>query len=395
MARPKKSTTLFNQERKEAYIASLPVSSRAATFTMFRGTYEIEYSLNTDICKVPRAKIMELFNREFGLKQSTAKSFLNMLNNYITWCEKNSLEIGLEQHNFDFDFTYKSRKFLVASPEHLNVVLDAVLSPLENHTIDCVIRGYMWLIYMGFTPDEALEITTDDVNLKAMSIRYNKVMARIVPEAYKTIELLCNLTHFRHNRTEFQTEVIRLDGNQILRTWKKSTNARAAIRERLVELRCNEVKRLSENYVHLSGVYYRMFEFERINGVPNFTQHAREYVAYRSRKLSKPIKRGKLEQQINAAKNDLSTGYSWWRMAYWPHFDSEKSWMPDNKNKSSDTIEVKRRNSGSSRQRYNQEPADWSRVYANWKNGDISGRAAARELGMDLYVFYLRQREAI
>ena len=173
-----------------------------------------------------------------------------------------------------------------------------------------------------------------------------------------------------------------------LQNTKKSTNARAAIRERLVELRCNEVKRLSENYVHLSGVYYRMFEFERINGVPNFTQHAREYVAYRSRKLSKPIKRGKLEQQINAAKNDLSTGYSWWRMAYWPHFDSEKSWMPDNKNKSSDTIEVKRRNSGSSRQRYNQEPADWSRVYANWKNGDISGRAAARELGMAVSTFF-------
>lgn len=386
MSRPRKHDSLFNPDRKEAYIAFSPASARGVNRTLFHTTFELETRLNTDICKIPEEDVRDLFNREFGLKASTVKVFLLSLNKYINWCVCTGLESDLKTHKFDFDFIYKSRKYLVASPAHMSAVLDKVFSPIDSHTIDCVTRGYVWLIYMGLTQEEAIDLTTDDVDLDSMTIRYRDFMIRILPEAYKTIELLCKLTHFRHNRIDFPGEVARIEGNKILRGWKKSVNSKFAIRERLVSINDDDTIRFAVNYAYLSGVYYRIMEFERMNGCPNFTQIAREYIKYQLRKKAKETSGHDLKRQIDMARRDLESGYSWWKKAYWPQFVDEDTWsqfITESKNNNKKQNVVQRNT------RFACEPENWSDVYARWKNGEISGRAAARELGMSAGTFLI------
>ncbi len=285
---------MYNGRLKARFIEEFTTAEqwRVGAAHMFEAfaPYETEYG--ADLCTWDEERMASVFQNLVGIRVKSSFSRLTILRRYAAWCVEKQVPGAnpalVTLHNVSGPQPEKIRSQMVSSPAHLQQFLDAVLSPEDDCTTECLLRCYLWLAFIGLREEEALELPTTAVDLENLVIRYNGREYPFYREAIKAFRVCVRTDQFVVKRSSHQdkryTVLPRAPGDRLLRgitTEKRKYSFRTAL-SRAIKIALNAGVdsnlqiRLGYNRVYNSGLFYRMYIDERAGKEPDFTEYARE-----------------------------------------------------------------------------------------------------------------------
>ena len=328
---------MYNEEIKLAFIRKYTESSKTKKLVLhlFDGISEIEEKYATDFCTMNETQAQEAYSRVSGTRSSSQSAILFILRSYVRWCGANGYETSEAVYNLTQDVRDKIREGYGSSPEHLRLSLNAAFPNPDNNEIEYVYRSFFWLGFMGLQVKEAVKITKENLDFKNCLLSYPGISANqiIYQQSIPDLRKACNLTKFREPRGKDGVSKQRAFGNEILRgkvTEKPleelidstflPTISRAFRKayDRYTEDGAQPPKelslRLTFRHVYLSGIFYRMFENERMGFIPDFAE-----IVDRERRNAKPAKFNinyTETKKINILIRDMEKDYENWKLAF-------------------------------------------------------------------------------
>lgn len=313
---------MFNEDQKIRFIRSYTDSIKTAgvATNVFNSFEEHEKEWGADLCTRTQEELQPVIDDILGLRSKSRWMTLSILKEYVKWCQMmripgtNDGMLHIEVAGID-----KVRKQMVSSPLHLQRYLDQVFDPESLETIDNIYRCYYWMAYGGIKEEHTLLIKKSDVDLERMLIRYRDTSVPIYREAVPAFRNVITLESFVYQHPHY--EDIRRDrvpGDELMRGVKATTKT-MTIRSTLSRKSAEALKagktdqQLSFHRISLSGLFYRVYELERI-GVPvNFSEAAVSFMEGRTYVLSK---RDKIEHKQNRIERDYIEDYQRWKLAF-------------------------------------------------------------------------------
>lgn len=158
------------------------------------------------------------------------------------------------------------RRKYVASQQHLRMVLDEVYDDPSENTLDCVFRGYFWLAFIGVPSSEIISITMDEVDFYTMQIHHKGIDYKLPQEGVAEFHKLCELTHFRsvHRNPDYEHIKTRISGDELLRGSAKVSLGKQYLNDSACRKIVRSDYKLDFGDVFASGLFCRLFEFERL-----------------------------------------------------------------------------------------------------------------------------------
>lgn len=164
-------------------------------------------------------------------------------------------------------------KKLVASPMHLQDILDnhSDLDATSEKTIDLIYKGALWLSFSGITVEQAVKMTSADIDIKRRIALTDIKAHHLYNESIDVLGLLCKMNAFTYNHPLYKTKRKRYDGEEILRGFVKITPYYFM---QNLSFHFNEHKEywLTYNSVYMSGMFYRTYQKECIDGCIDLTE---------------------------------------------------------------------------------------------------------------------------
>lgn len=199
---------------------------------------------------------------------------------YNIWCYKHgytkSRDAQWIRRSEDIRFLLRA----VSSPDHLLDIMSQLDSP-ELETKDCLIRGYIWLLYYGVTPREAISLTISDFDNSKSGVYVGDRFVQLSGDAYNTISKLASLDYFRTERLQYRDRVgfiPRKDGNLLFRrsdigcktdvelTTEDGLKSSSVYFFRHFPNKDRISPKISQYSVFLSGAFYRASQYEKAAG---------------------------------------------------------------------------------------------------------------------------------
>jgi hypothetical protein len=317
---------MYNAEQKMRFIQSRirNENKRQPAVDAFDAFAALEEERGADLCTLPKQDLMETLDSLAGIRNQNQWKEVHIIQDYLYWCVDNKIprasrdifdmmEVGLEN----------LRKRMVASPLHLQRVLDQVFDPEEEKTIDNVYRSFLWMAYGGMDRDEALLVTDDAVAFKALAIRWKGESYPLYREALPAIENCIELETLAVKRSDYTSIQDRIEGDRLLRGVKANSTAGTLLPvitkrvKQAVEEGKTDVN-ISYNQVWISGLFYRMYEQERAGDVVDFIKAAEKTIDDRIVKKTqaeKPVTDDR-EGRIYRTARDYKNDYQRWKRAF-------------------------------------------------------------------------------
>lgn len=321
---------MYNEDIKQKFIDGFTnsVSRKKTATTLFNALSKYEEAWGADICTKTKDELKDVITEIAGFRVSSVNTRLSILRLYAKWCMQHQIPnacngllqiegIGIE----------KLKRQTVANPQHLQEYLNCICDSESEETVDCVCRGFYWLAYSGIPEKDALEIAVSDVHLDDMEIYYDGVCYPIYKEAIPALRNCVRLTQFRYKHPRYDAVYKnRAVGDKLLRGFTdnrslasmQSDMSRRAKNPKFMKADQKDNKRLDLNLsyyrVSISGLYYRMFEYERAGVEPDFTAAAKRFMEGRVYNLQKSRNLIGAKQRSLAA--DYLEDYLRWKEAY-------------------------------------------------------------------------------
>lgn len=278
---------MYNETQKNNFIASgVPVVSQVQkAVALFNDTEPFEKALDKDICAFTLEELQGAVDKLLAPKAVTRIGQWRVLKDYLKWCKAGGIE-GAQDHTAKISIMALDsiRSRMVASPIHLQIVLDQVFQKEELHSADNTVRLFCWLVYMGMPDEQTIRLKTTDVDLVTNSvIAEDGERYRLPPEAAFSLCSCATRTEFTyiHPLHSEDRALPRYEGNQLLRGFR--ANAQLAPIKRSISAHMKDAYTqgktkvwLSTERLALSGLYYHIYEEERASIEPNFRVVARE-----------------------------------------------------------------------------------------------------------------------
>lgn len=308
---------MYNEERKERFIAQYTRSSQTARYarTIFRKFEKYENEVwHDDVCTQP-AKVLEpILNNEIGVRIKTIERALFFLREYIKWCEKNGIKTLNELAQIEINTVEAVREKMVASPMHLQKKLDKVFYPESLESIDCIYRAYLWMAFAGLEDEDALEVEIADVDLNDLVIRHNNKIYQLYHEAKTTFEQACNLTEFRHKHENYESDLMmpRFPGTKLMRGIQSNIK-RATVCGIITKRTTRNNVSISYKKIYYSGIFYRMYELERMGEEVSFS----DYVADLMQRKEYTFNKNRTYNKVaNKLMREMKDDYDRWKFAF-------------------------------------------------------------------------------
>lgn len=325
---------MYNEELKEKFIADFNTTTgrRTAARTLFKGLEKYEEEWGADFCTRSREEITPVVGQLVGFREGSQKTRLSILKAYVKWCIQNNVEGAHDELSGIEDFGLDKLKHqMVSSPQHLQRFLNSILEPEVEDTIDNVFRCYYWLAFSGVKEEDALKITSDNVDLTSMVVEYEGQLFPIYREAVPALKRCVEQESFRFKHPNYEMQKPRLAGNQLLRgLYNKKTDGKTSDTIGLrVEMSKKQRKRkfrdkydedtsldlnLSYYRVGLSGLFYRTYEAERMGMPPDFMDAAERFMQGKTYKLDSG--RNKIGARQRRIAGEYRADYNRWKEAY-------------------------------------------------------------------------------
>lgn len=339
---------MYNESRKKAFIKQYTQKASTAkkVAQIFSWFEPYEEAWGGDISQQKEEILQPVVINLTGVRTKSVEAVLVILREYVKWCASNGYETSQAIFNIRTAYGEKIRKQMVANPSDLKERLDGCFGKAELETVDLTYKVFMWLAFLGLSDRDAVRVTSDCVDFKKMVIRFEGEDYEICRECVEDLRKVCELTSFwYHHPPNYTARRDRAGGNVIIRGFRSPTvnlkSLRPVVNKKIAAYSIEKEKGsddktmdvggidgeksvhqrtyMSYNKVHLSGVFYRMFEAER-SGVPvDFSEYVGKYMANR-------VRLGKAEYAYsdtrthttvaNTLEKDLCTDYEKWKCAF-------------------------------------------------------------------------------
>lgn len=277
---------MYNPQQKKKYLESLSGNSKIAKATqifLLFAEYECEWGMDLSL---QTADILQpVFNKITGVKSKGVEVVLSSLRSYVRWCAHNGYKVSRGVFELKVETIEKIKQQMVASPKDLQNRLKKHFDLPEKETIDVVYRTFFWLAFIGLKDSEAILITADMVNLSELYVECNGRRYEFGREAKEDFDKACKLMSFNYEHTSphYFVRRDRVAGDFILRGFRAAninlTTFRPMINKRITcrlgdKYSSNDKQNktpISYRKIYFSGLFYRMYEFERAGDIESFT----------------------------------------------------------------------------------------------------------------------------
>lgn len=318
---------MYNLEFKKQFIDERynSATSKSLAMNVLRAAGVFEDKWGADFCTVGEDMLKDMVEHIIGSKTSSRWVYMNTLRGYAKWVRAHNLfEVSDAVFEIEVVGVQKVREQTVSGPLHLQSVLDSIYNPVSQKTIDNTHRCFFWLAFAGMKECDIPYIRTKDVDFSLMCVKYNDKVYPLYREALPVINSCIEDESFLyiHPNYTIQEDIWknRISGDTLMRGIKSSSqdiiNLRGAISKKVntaFDLNRVDVK-ISYNRVFNSGLFYRMYERERMGMVPNFMDAARDYTDGKTYQLASG--RNTFESKVRRVARNYLSDYERWKLAY-------------------------------------------------------------------------------
>lgn len=304
---------MYNEERKMRFL----VETRSSTGfgkSIFNTIEPYETKNGADLCQLPIEVLQPIANSNFGSRTRTSDSTIAFLRSYAIWCKEQGYEVGDGIYQLKTEMNEKMRRMMVASPMHLESILDKAFDPVQSQTIDCVYRCYLWMAFSGMDDLDTLEVKVDEINFDTMTIEHSGRSYEIYRESVPAFKMACTATEFLYDHPKYEAKMrSRFPGTHLMRGIRSDRIKITTVRGYVGKVFKENGIETSYGKIRLSGMFYKAYEMERC-GIPvNFDNAVAERLAKMDHKYHKNYTRNK---EANCIKRDLMEDYESWKAAF-------------------------------------------------------------------------------
>ena len=315
---------MYNEDLKARFIRhyTQSVSTANSAVVLFNSIERIEKKYNSDYASMTIEQATEAINATQTLRASSMEYRIAVLKSYVNWC----CSSGIDGVNMDLIFIEPSnlnhiRHMMIKNPIHMHSILDKVYAPIEEKSIENIYRFYLWMMYSGMNEEQIMSCTKDDIDYKRMEIAIGKQRFPIYRESLDVVVFCADAKELaeRHALMIDSRDVVpRYQGNELYRTIRKINN-KDAVRTTITGYLNRAYKsgkidmKLTRKSIHLSGIFYRMYERE-INGFPvDFTEDAINEMQGKEYKVN-----GRFTMNVKTKRimRDFEEDYANWKTAF-------------------------------------------------------------------------------
>ena len=308
---------MYNEELKTRFISECvdKETSKQRALRLFALSEPFEVGLNTDICAMLEDDLKSAIEATVSARLGTQTADMSILRKYARWCIENSVPGACNNLLQKQDVDYKKlREVMVSGPRQLQDYLDQAFPPESDCKQYNLCRCYFWMAFMGLDENAAAQITTENVDLKSLTVRFGGKEYPIYKESLPVLRHLCTANSFIYDFGRYETVIERHHGSKILRGTMGANEVNLDSIRRLAFKRVHATFSASEEKISLryqsimlSGVFYRMYKEELSVGEPNIKKHLAIH-----------------QKNLNAVSNDrrdrkeaeFSTDYIRWKAAF-------------------------------------------------------------------------------
>lgn len=315
---------MYNEEIKIKFIRGYTDSINTAKvcttiFNVFE-TYEQEWQ--SDLCTKSAEELQPIIDKVVGLRVRSKWMRLIILKDYVKWCigmkVPGACDGMLKIETVGLD---KIKQQMIASPLQLQMYLNDICDPETEETVDNIYRCFYWLAYGGVEEEDIFTIKCGDVDLANMIVRYRDTEVPIYREALPAFRNCMNLTQFafKHPNYEKLAYKDRAAGDTLIRgiTSQPSLKAMRVTLSRRSKQKVEEggtALKMSYFRVWISGLFYRMYERERVGIKVDFNDAAIQFMKGKAYKLDKS--RNTLDAKRRQLARDYLEDYERWKLAF-------------------------------------------------------------------------------
>lgn len=302
---------MYNEERKMRFMKEGRVSQITAV-SFFTNSEPYEQIAGKDLCELPTETLQLMIDHKFGIRARTVESIISFIRTYIRWCSEQGYPTCDGINGVEVRMDIKTARYMVASPRHLQTLLDEAFSPVENKEVDCIYRCYLWMAFGGMYESDAMAVKTSEVNFYSMQIEHGGKAYELYREAAPAFHNACELEEFVYKHPKYETVRKRQPGDLVVRG-VRSGKIDAGSAQCLIA-KMFKPHGIVTNFrrVRLSGVFYRMFERERMGEAVNFEDEAEGRMnssEYSGKRVSSGVAK-------YAIVRDLKDDYAHWKRVY-------------------------------------------------------------------------------
>ena len=320
---------MYNEKIKLDFIKSYTnkPSVKATCLGVFKNFEKYENEKGSDLCTMSVDELQSIVSNMLGVRSSGHYTIMCTLKAYAKWCLENNIDGATDSmlHVTD-DNLEKIKNKMVNSPLHLQKFLDALYYKEDEKTVDDTFRCFFWLAFGGCDQEDIIRVLDSDVDFDNMVVRLDEIKEYpIYRESLKAFKNCVNLTSFVYKHPNYTKDILRdrVPGHQLLRGIKGEANIayiRAQVSERT--RKANKAGRtqstLSHYRVWLSGMFYRIYQFELAGFDPDFSELALKYVNYKKNKSESNIEYDSAKYRIayKRALREYEADYIRWKAAF-------------------------------------------------------------------------------
>lgn len=303
---------MYNEERKMAFLKETRMSAEFGK-SVFNATSKLEETRDQDLCELSSEDIKPLFDKRFGIRKRAVETSLAVLKSYARWCSDKGYPVQDGFERLEIDMSEKLRRTMIASPKHLELVLNKCFAPVESETTDCLYRCYLWMAFSGVKGQDALDMKVSDVHLTDMTLQYNNVVRELYRESLPAFRMACEATEFVYIHPRYTTRRSRYPGDKLIRGIKSDSIKMMTIRSILQKAFDANGVETSYSKIYLSGIFYKAYEAERCGFDANFDDVIVENMTETDRVYHDGYTPKKVAAQL---RRDLERDYEQWKQAF-------------------------------------------------------------------------------
>ena len=316
---------MYNADLKTQFIRSYTesVSTANAVRDMFNYIEPVEKKYDTDVACMTTDQAVEAISTLQSLRASSMEYRIAALRAYVNW----NISVGTAGVNKDVSLVEPKgfdhiRHMMIKDPTHLSSILNKVFAPVNENTMENIYRFYLWMHYAGMNDEQILSCRKQDIDYKRMEIVVDGHSFPIYRECLDVVSFCADAEEIaeRHKlMMDIRDTATRYPGDELYRGARKTTNKNSA-RVIIFQFLQNAYNdgiidvKISRRVLHLSGIFYRMYERE-MNGFPvDFTEDATNEMQGRTYKVNESFTINVKRKRI---MRDFEEDYVNWKNAFY------------------------------------------------------------------------------
>lgn len=261
---------VYNREEKEAFFSEMNVPETLRRPFLSVGKYEMKNG--KDVRAFSVKEMQDMFNTNFAYNNRQRKEMQMLIQEYVSWCKRNNKKVKNSIDLIDIGRVNLIRHTMVSSPKHLDIIMNETLDSVEEKSFDCLIRCNFWLAFFGVSDyREVSKVKVSEIDFTKMVMAHNGKYYEMYKEAIPALRVCCfedKILYRRTGKRHCESMRVRMDNDYLMRSFLTESTASRSLMNAYYNRSPECI--LSYYNVYLSGVFYRLYELERMGIKPDF-----------------------------------------------------------------------------------------------------------------------------